>query len=99
MHLKIYSTMNKIFMLRHCFFTLLCGPIIFAIINGYNYNWSSKNLSDFFQLYPFTILLGLILSLPTYIFYILISFLFKNKNIKMTYERIILVTIVIIGVL
>jgi hypothetical protein len=90
--------MNKIFMLRHWLFTLLCGPIIFAIINGFNYNWSSKNLFDFFQLYPFTILVGLILSMPTYIFYILISFIFKNKNIKMIYERIVLVIIVIIGV-
>jgi hypothetical protein len=85
-------------MLRHWLFTLLCGPIIFAIINGFNYNWSSKNLFDFFQLYPFTILVGLILSMPTYIFYILISFIFKNKNIKMIYERIVLVIIVIIGV-
>jgi len=85
-------------MLRHWFFTIVCGPIIFAIINGVNYNWSSKNLFDFFQLYPFTILMGLILSMPTYIFYILISFIFRNKNIKMIYERMILITIVIIGI-
>lgn len=83
-------------MLRHWIFTLLCGPIIFAIINGFTSNWSANNFYGFFQLYPFAIILGLLFSLPTYIFYMLIFLLFKN--IKMIYERIILVTIVIIGV-
>jgi hypothetical protein len=44
------------------------------------------------------VFLGLLSSLPTYIFYFFILFIFKNKNVKMIYKRLILVTIVIIGV-
>jgi hypothetical protein len=90
--------MNQIFVLRHWTFTLLSGPLIFAIINGFTSNWNGNNLYGFFQVYPFMVFLGLLSSLPTYIFYFFILFIFKNKNVKMIYKRLILVTIVIIGV-
>ena len=82
--------MNKIFIVKHWVFTLLCGPIIFLIVNGFNANWSSNNIFDFFQLYPFMILIGLLFSLPTYIFCSIIFVSFKTKNIKMIYKQTIL---------
>lgn len=90
--------MNSIFLLRHWIFTLLLGPIIFSIINGYSANWSSRNFSDFFQLYPFMIIIGLLFSLPTYLLYIFITTVLKNKNIKIVHEKTILIIFVISGV-
>lgn len=90
--------MSRVFIARHWTFTLLCGPIIFAIINSFYANWSSTNLFDFFQLYPFMILMGLLFSLPTYIFYSIIFAVFKNKKIQPFYAKIILIIIVVIGV-
>ena len=90
--------MNSIFLLRHWIFTLLLGPIIFSIINGYSANWSSRNFSDFFQLYPLMVIMGLLFSLPTYLFYIFITTVLKNKNIKIAYEKTILIIFVISGV-
>ena len=90
--------MNSIFLLRHWIFTLLLGTIIFSIINGYSANWSSRNFSDFFQLYPFMVIIGLLLSLPTYLLYIFITTVLKNKNIKIVHEKTILIIFVISGV-
>ncbi|SHM22596.1 hypothetical protein [Flavobacterium chilense] len=90
--------MNAIFLLRHWIFTLLLGTIIFSIINGYSANWSSRNFSDFFQLYPFMVIIGLLLSLPTYLLYIFITTVLKNKNIKIVHEKTILIIFVISGV-
>ena len=90
--------MNSIFLLRHWIFTLLLGPIIFSIINGYSANWSSRNFSDFFQLYPFMVIIGLLFSLPTYLLYIFITTVLKNKNIKIVHEKTILIIFVISGV-
>lgn len=90
--------MNSIFLLRHWIFTLLLGTIIFSIINGYSANWSSRNFSDFFQLYPFMVIIGLLFSLPTYLLYIFITTVLKNKNIKIVHEKTILIIFVISGV-
>ncbi|MBF4517729.1 hypothetical protein IRZ71_15295 [Flavobacterium sp. ANB] len=90
--------MNWTFTGRHWTFTLLCGPIIFAVINGFDTNWSSNNYFDFFQLYPFMIFIGFLFSLPTYVFYILLLTHFKHKKIKMLNEKIALIIIVMIGV-
>ena len=90
--------MNSIFLLRHWIFTLLLGTIIFSIINGYIANWSSRNFSDFFQLYPFMVIIGLLLSLPTYLLYIFTTTVLKNKNIKIVHEKTILIIFVISGV-
>ena len=90
--------MNSIFLLRHWIFTLLLGTIIFSIINGYSANWSSRNFSDFFQLYPFMVIIGLLFSLPTYLLYIFTTTVLKNKNIKIVHEKTILIIFVISGV-
>ncbi|WP_291150483.1 hypothetical protein [Flavobacterium sp. UBA7680] len=90
--------MNWTFTGRHWTFTLLCGPFIFALINGFNTNWSPNNYLDFFQLYPFTIFIGLLFSLPTYSFYIVLFTFFKNKKIKTINEKAALIIIVIIGI-
>lgn len=90
--------MNWTFTGRHWAFTLLFGPFIFALINGFNTNWSSNNYFDFFQLYPLTILIGLLFSLPTYVFYIVLFTFFKNQKIKTINEKAALIIIVIIGI-
>lgn len=90
--------MSRIFIARHWIFTLICGPIIFAIINGLNANWSSRNFFDFLQLYPLMMLMGLLFSMPTYILYSIMFVVFKNKEIQIIYAKIILIIIVIIGV-
>ncbi|KIO54094.1 hypothetical protein IW18_03610 [Flavobacterium hibernum] len=90
--------MNLIFIIRHWAFTLLLGPFIFAIINGLNTNWSSKNLFDFFQIYPLMIFMGLLFSLPTYICISILFTVFKNKKIQPCCAKTILMIIVVIGI-
>lgn len=90
--------MNLIFIARHWAFTLLLGPFFFAIINGLNTTWSLKNLFDFFQLYPFMILMGLLFSLPTYICISILFTFFKHKKLQSIYAKTILMIIVVIGI-
>lgn len=85
-------------MLRHWIFTLLCGPIMFAIINGFTSNWTTNNLYGFLQVYPFMILIGLLFSVPTYVFYSILFAVFKNKKIQPIYAKMTLIVIVTIGV-
>jgi biotin transporter BioY len=44
------------------------------------------------------VIIGLLFSLPTYLFYIFITTVLKNKNIKIAYEKTILIIFVISGV-
>jgi Sec-independent protein secretion pathway component TatC len=87
--------MSQIFIARHWVFTLLCGPIFFAIVNGFNANWRSNDFFDFFQLYPFMILMGLLFSLPTYI---ILFTVFRNIKLQTIYAKTILIITVVIGI-
>jgi hypothetical protein len=85
------------FVICHWVLTLLCGPIFFSIVKPLN---DSNGVSFFslLEIYPMMLLMGLIFSLPTYIFYSFVFDLIKNKSIKIIYGKIILIIIVVTGI-
>lgn len=90
--------MNRDFILGHWILTLLCGPLIFAIIGLCSVEWNSDNLMNYMQLYPIMLFMGFAFSLPTYLIYSFVFRITKNKDIKMIYEKMILIIIVVCGI-
>lgn len=85
------------FVICHWVLTLLCGPIFFSIVKPLN---DSNGVSFFslLEIYLIMLFMGLIFSLPTYIFYSFVFDVIKNKSIKIIYGKIILIIIVVTGI-
>ncbi len=89
--------MNRTFIFGHWILTLLCGPIILTL-KSYVPNSTTKNVLGFIEIYPLMVIIGLVFSIPTYLFFILFFELIKYKNIKPIYIKSFFISTVVIGI-
>lgn len=84
------------YLFKHSIFTLLLAPLISQILY-YSYPNPHQTMG-LLELYPITLLLSLIFSTPTYIFYAFVYRILFQKQISNLYAKGILILISITGI-
>lgn len=82
---------------KHWFTTLLLGPVISQIVM-YTDVFDSHSVVSFLEVYPISLIFGLIFSTPTYILYSFIYSFLAKKNTKIIYAKPILIAFAVAGV-
>ncbi len=90
--------MNWSYLFKHCFGTLLLGPLFSEIILII-YDVKPNNLFGLLELYPLSLLFSLIFSAPTYIIYALVYYCLAKFKIQVIYSKIILISLVVFGII
>ena len=88
--------MNRSYLIKHWFSTLLVAPIITDILN-YDYT-DTHTLFNLTSVYPITVIFGLFFSLPTYIILWITYYLLDKKGIKPLYIKCILQSLCTFGI-
>ena len=90
--------MNWSYLFKHWFGTLLLGPIVSQIIM-YLTILNPHRIVGLLEVYPISLIFGLIFSTPTYIIYSFIYYFFGQKNLNVIFAKIILITLAVLGVI
>ena len=83
---------------QHWFTTLLTAPIICKILETL-FGKDFHQIVGLLEFYPITLIISLILSTPTYIFYALLYNYLGKKNVKNNLTKAILITFSILGII
>jgi hypothetical protein len=90
--------MNWSYLFRHWFLTLIIGPIISQIMMFF-FNENSHQIVGLLEIYPISLIFGLLFSTPTYILYGILYHFLGSNHIKSNYAKVILITFSISGVI
>lgn len=88
--------MNWSYLFKHWFGTLLIAPIISQIIEITTKQ--NNQIFPFFEFYYLYILVGLLLSTPTYVIYFFIFWLLDKNNVNRIFAKFILILFTISGI-
>lgn len=88
---------NWTYLFKHCFFTLLLGPVISQIIMYINVLNPNK-IVGLLEVYPITLIFSFVFSIPTYILYSILYHFLRHGNIHEKYVKIILIAFAVSGI-
>lgn len=89
--------MNRTYILGHWILTLLSGPLILILKNQLS-DSSFGSVLSFCEIYPLMIIMGLMFSIPTYLFLIFIFIFIEERSIKSIYKKIFFILTVVVGI-
>ncbi len=86
--------MNWSYILKHWGTTILIAPIILSICGGFE----GQEVFNDIWVFPWILIGGIVLSLPTLLVYILASYLLNRYEISVKWVRAILISLTVIGI-
>lgn len=89
--------MNWSYFFKHWIGTLIFAPFIFDRYCLFNEN--KKNISGLVEVYPITLVFGLLFSTPTYILYGIIYYYLAIKKVTILYSKITLIAFTTLSIL
>ncbi|WP_298394233.1 hypothetical protein [Flavobacterium sp.] len=89
--------MNWNYLFKHWFGTLVFAPFIFDLFCLFDENLA--NIAGLIEVYPITLIFGLLFSLPTYILYGIIYYYLANKEVSILYSKITLIVFTTLSIL
>ena len=90
--------MNWSYLFKHWFTTLLIAPVICKVLEIL-FGKDFHQVIGLLEFYPITLLISLILSTPTYIFYAFLYNYLGKKEVKNNLSKAILITFSILGII
>ncbi|MNH97295.1 hypothetical protein D3C73_499880 [compost metagenome] len=86
--------MNWSYIFKHWGTTILIAPIILSIYGGFE----NQEVFNDMWLFPWILIGGMVLSLPTLLVYILIFYLLNHYKINLKWVKPILISLTVIGI-
>ena len=86
------------YLLSHWIITLLLAPFLVQLLMYLTRNNASQ-IVGLIEVYPITLIVSIIFSIPTYIIYGFIDYLCMNNNVELKINKWILISIALIGIL